>query len=481
MAKRDKNAAGNEQSESLFANIKGALTSALTGPLSRIHKNDASADHEHQQSFTPLDPTQSFLPNNSEDDNEHDSVSSGPLIGQLKDSADNILTFQKAMKGHAAQLNKEIENRRTGAIALMTNITRLLIAGVWLFSAYAIDRAMLAGTSTPFGTMPADHASVIFDLFWKLGVIGVVGAILGVAITAMRGNSDNAKLLNTARDFGDSAASYARDFDHKLTDVRMAMEKYGDDYIKAVSALSSGFLTSVETATFFRTLNVSGERGDARQQFDAYLRNSSKAASDSDSTKYVALFGGAFAGLYMGLIAGYLTFSPPSEAAPTDIQTLLLLYPNAVSALLLPAFLYGFIGMIFDFLRGALTAGVRKQAVSEALDAVLAPFTGSDAPNLNTIAQRMVDARDIYIGNVRGQFGRKASAAPDDDAPRLSRQSPVDEGESTWRNPDSSMQFVETGFQAAPRRWRADFFSESEQGKTGAKRDASNGKNRKRD
>ena len=162
------------------------------------------------------------------------------------------------------------------------------------------------------------------------------------------------------------------------------------------------------------------------------------------------------------------------------------LFPDAAGAILLPAVAYSSVGIVYDLFRTPLSlgAGVRQQALVESLDAVRAPFTGSDAPRMNDIAQRIIDALDVYIGQVRGQFGRR-----DHQTNHASESSADFSGQSdeipAWRRRDTSAKFVDTTFQAAPDTFRTDAYAKKIEadlaGKTGSKRGLFKLKNPPRD
>ena len=445
---------GAATSAGMVASMKAALSDAAA----RLAGRGQETTPAPTDIFRSPDPTKALMPGAAMTEGERARQPvGGDLRDQLQTSGRNILGHQKTVNSHARQLYMDISAREGGWISILANFTRFFVVAYWLYLAWQLRPLRATGGATPFGDMAPVQATALFDIFIKLGAIGAAGAMLGILISFMLGNADNNRLRATARQFGTSAAKLARDFDSSLSDVRQAMDDHKHEYVKAIKALSQGHLTATETAAFFSFLPILYDGSDEREErkkFDGFLRRAATGLGEPPSTKILALFLGLILGVLFGVIYGFLTWAPKPEIA-TDIQSLLQLFPNAASAVLLPAIAYGAIGMVYDLFRNGLSAPIRQQALTDSLDAVRAPFTGMDAPRMNDIAQRIVDALDVYIGNVRGEFGRAHGTDPKSN--HAGNFSSENRDEPEWRRRDSSVKFVDTDFSATPKRWRVDY------------------------
>ncbi len=478
--------------EGHWPNMMGQMRAKATHILSLFSQKPSSESarpnaEDTKQSFAFSDPTTVLFPDDTDDGDAPDRPNSN-LREQLRISGKSILKNQKTINSHAMQLSSDIGAREGGLVSNLANFTRFGIVVYWLYAAYRMQPLKMQGGATPFGQMTAEQVSAVFDIFITLGAIGAAGAMMGILITFISGNSSNAKLQNTAREFGKKAASIARDFDVALTKVRNAMDQHKNEYVLAIKALSQGHLTATETAAFFEFLPILNDGVDDRTErndFFNFLKRSAPNVGEPHIIKLLVLLVGLIIGAWFGFLAGFIQFAPKPETA-TNLQSLLQLFPDAAGAILLPAVAYSSVGIIYDLFRTPLSlgAGVRQQALAESLDAVRAPFTGSDAPRMNDIAQRIIDALDVYIGQVRGQFGRRDHQTnhTSESSADFSEQS--DETPS-WRRRDTSARFVDTDFQAAPDTFRTDAYAKKIEadraGKTGSKRGLFKLKNQPRD
>ena len=165
----------------------------------------------------------------------------------------------------------------------------------------------------------------------------------------------------------------------------------------------------------------------------------------------------------------FFTPKPPSDGPPLPIEQ----YPWAISLIFVGGLVYAAIGLIFAIFAGPITADAATKAREEALDAVRSGFTSREAPRPADIIIRINEAVEVFRARVGRRSGARslagARSADFDNADRS-----FDDEIPPWRNRDSSVKFVETGFSSTPKEWRADpyvdFSSSNRRSEPGAKR-----------
>lgn len=383
-----------------------------------------------------------------------------PLRTRLEQSAENIACYQKIVRKHAGEVWRAVMERRDGFARNIAYYLRVLIGIALVGVALHLDRASLTDGMTIFGPMSVgepNHAAIVSTVFLWFGALLAAGGLIGMVFVAAAGDADNRKVQTRARQLGGEAAAIALKIDANLAAAREEMDRQHAQNrpARAVSALSQGHLIALEAATLFRTLGLLNDRpgepvdAAARRRFAEFLRESAAPDDAPQASAFLAVLAALAIGFAFGYGFAYMQHVPrPESLQQADAASLLKLYPAAAHALLGAALVYVLLGWIFDQLRFVVAADARRQALVEALDAARSPFTGENAPRMDDIAQRIEDALAVYIAWVEPPAAKKAGSeasrdAADDDAP-------------AWRRPPEAPRFVETGFQAAPKTFRAD-------------------------
>ncbi|GAB4523961.1 MAG: hypothetical protein Kow00133_12040 [Amphiplicatus sp.] len=382
-----------------------------------------------------------------------------PLRARLEQSAENIAGYQKALRARAGEVWRAVIERRDGFARNVAYYLRVLIGIALAGVALHLDRASLTDGMTIFGPMSVgepNHAAIVSAVFFWFGALLAAGGLVGLLFVAAAGDADNRKVQARARRLGGEAAAIALRIDAALAAAREEMDRQHaqDRPARAVNALSQAHLIALEAATLFRTLGVlndrPGEPADeaARRRFAEFLRESAAPDDAPQAGAFLAVLAALAIGFAFGYGFAYVQLvSGPESPQQADAASLLKLYPAAAQTLLGAGLIYALLGWIFDQLRVVVAADARRQALVEALDAARSPFTGENAPRMDDIAQRIEDALAVYIAWVERPAakpkGEASFAAADDDAP-------------AWRRPPEGPRFVETGFQAAPKTFRAD-------------------------
>ncbi|MBB5518942.1 hypothetical protein [Amphiplicatus metriothermophilus] len=382
-----------------------------------------------------------------------------PLRARLEESAENIAGYQKTLRARAGEVWRAVVERRDGFARNVAYYLRVLIGIALAGVALHLDRASLTDGMTIFGPMSVsepNHAAIVSAVFFWFGALLATGGLIGLLFVSAAGDADNRKVQARARRLGGDAAAIALRIDAALAAAREEMDRHHarNRPARAVGALSQAHLIALEAATLFRTLGVlndrPGEPADeaARRRFAEFLRESAAPEDVPQAGAFFAVLAALAIGFAFGYGFAYVQFVPgPESPEQTDAASLLKLYPAAAHALLGAGLIYALLGWICGQLRFVIAADARRQALVEALDAARSPFTGENAPRMDDIAQRIEDALAVYIAWVEPPPGKPktgaAAAAAEDDAP-------------AWRRPPEGPRFVETGFQAAPKAFRAD-------------------------
>lgn len=409
------------------------------------------------------DPTRVLFPGDPPDDSE---ISHLPLGSLLEDSAHSMVRRMDILREQAERLVARIADRVEAEVTLITQSMRVLIGLGWLGVAgwlyYATLTARAENMAVLPSGMPVADAMVLSQTFLTIAAAGL-GVAFGVAaLVNLFGDGDNAKVRREAEEFGLAIADASREFDRDLTALRAEMDKRpnpGD----AVTDLSRAHLTALEACAFFRTMpfltNTEGEEAD--RQFRRFLTR--PAQSPPSLPVFIA---GALTGAF--LVYYFLVPRPEGEpSAPLAIAR----YPWAVNLLFFGGLFYAAVGVFLSFFSGALGAGAAAKARAEALDALRGAFTAREAPRPADIIRRIEDAVDVFRARVEGERRSRSNGAVSNHSSGFSAE---EDDVPHWRRRDSSARFVETGFQSAPKTWRADAYAKkiSSEGdrETGSKR-----------
>lgn len=459
-----------------------SMTGAFKGALTRLSGGEASdTASPAQPGLFPADPTRSFAPG---DDDEHDTGPSQlPLGAMMEDAARAMKARADAIRNEANRLNSEISARIEGEVTLRTQGARVAIGLVWAAVAgrlYVLGlNARAADAATLPSGMPVPDAMVLAQTFGTLAAIAVGVAFLIATMTSVFGRGDNKKVRTYGETLGLAIADAAHDFDRTLTELRHAMDRRRDP-ADAVKDLSRAHITALEACVYFREMafltNAQGQQ--AHRYFKGFL---SRPASNPHPAPVLVL--GAILGAFMFKV--YLVLTTPAVPNPDAVPLAITSYPWALALLFLGGLAYAAAGIIFSVLGPAITGDTGTRAREEALDALRGAFTSREAPRPADIIRRIDDAVDVFRARVggRGAGTSRDHAAGDFDPASNHSGGHLDENglEPSWRNRDSSARFVDSGFQAAPKSWRVDFFNDPERREPGAKRDQLFPKNRDAD
>lgn len=441
------------------ADMRSRLSGALNGALGRLHGEQAaqSADKDARASFD--DPTTAFFP---------DEASAGrggiSLDIMLEDSAAAIVHRNQALDSAANDLIARIADRVSGEITLRAQGFRVLVGFLWFGIAawlyVAALNAQAAGETVLSGAvvdgMAVDDAFVLMRVFLIVAAAGLAVAFGIAALANGFGRGDNRKVRAAGEALGLAVADDALEFDRMLTDLRGEMDRRaaaGD----AVVDLSRAHMTALEACAYFRRMPfLTAEDGDqAARQFGDFLYRRPPGFAFSDVL-------GAFAtGAVVGALYIWLAFVPQPEVAAEPATPLAIMqYPWAAAALMLGGFAYASAGLLFASMGDLISGDTRREARADALSALRSAFTAREAPRPADVVRRINDAVDVFKARVGAQTGRARGAgggnlAGANQSPREEAGFDGSEDEiPSWRRRDSSVKFVETGFQAAPAQWR---------------------------
>lgn len=439
-----------------------ALGGALNGALGRLRKSAAEipeADSELKGNAfaNESDPTHAaFL------DGGSDAGGGISLNIMLEDSATAIVQREEELNRGANRLISRIAERVSGEITLRVQGLRVLIGLAWLSIAawlyISALNAQAAGQTTLANGMSVDDAYVLMRVFLIVAGAGLAVAYGIAALVHGFGRGNNRKVREEGEALGAAIAGDALEFDRMLTDLRGEMDRRaaaGD----AVTDLSRAHMTALEACAYFRRMPFlnTEDRNQAETQFRDFLHRRPIGFSIPDMLAAAAL------GATIGAFYIWFAYVPRPEPVEPVTPLAIMQYPWAVAALLLGGLAYASVGLAFAIIGGLIAGNTAPKARAEALEALRSAFTTREAPRPADVIRRINDAIDVFKARVSArQHGglQDSNQTPADDADFSG-----DEADSpAWRRRDSSVKFVETGFQASPARWRTnpeENFSES--------------------
>jgi hypothetical protein len=373
------------------------------------------------------------------------------LAFSLRQSAQKIRDAQDEMRKEGARLAGKIEERRRGEHQLVVNTVRLLIALVWGFLAFRLDREALAaqifGTPIFGGAMPVADAQILSRVFMTLAIAGVGGAMIGGWLTMATGGASNNALRAAAARLGAEAAEIAKEFDKALDQYRARMDRRLAKAADAVEELSRMHMTALESAAFFTDVQflTDPDRDEAARKFRGYLASAARGGGEALS------IGAIIALLCLGFLVGIFVANigaGPASSAPAAAAGSLLKYPLALLAVAGLGLVYAVAGVVLDTIGGSITSSAAAQARDEALDSLRAAFVAGNAPRVDAIIRRIEDAMDVYKARLGSASGGATSAHHVTATPS--------EDEPAWRRAPEGPRFVAQSFLAAPESFRAD-------------------------
>lgn len=466
MGKSDQSGARRERSQARFGTV---LNGALNGALSRLKNAPANAANETAKRAAPgqsaaADPTRAHLPSFAEDggDSASDAL---PLNIMLEDSASDIVRRADELRQDANRLIARIGERVEGEITLQAQGARALIGfiwlgvGVWLY--VSALNAQAAGQPALANGMPVDDAFVLMRAFFIVGAAGLGVAFAISSLANAFGRGDNRKVRLEAERLGGSIADTAMEFDRALTDLRTEMDRReaaGD----AVIDLSRAHMTALEACAYFRRMPflTALDSPGAEASFRRFLFR-----PGVNPPPLPVFISGAVFGAFI-----FFLFFYPHAAPETPLELAILEYPWALALVAVGAVVYALIGLIFSAMPGAVAGGAAAKAHAEALDALRGAFTAREAPRPGDITRRIEDAVDVFRARVSGNARRDLDAGANQSESERADFTAEDSVAPAWRRRDSSVKFVDAGFQAAPRQWRTDASAPSDSGEPETKR-----------
>jgi len=457
-----------------------------------------AAPHENTRGDA-RDPTRTFFPNSAPFPNPGPSAGEtafsataaddsrpggAALDAMLEDSAASIDRRAATLAATANRLNARLAERAAGEVTLHAQGFRILVGFFWFGLAawlyVSALNAQAAGDGVLSGAlvdgMAVDDAYVLMRAFAIVAAAGIAVAIGIAGLTYGFGRGDDRKARAAGEALGAAIADDAHDFNSSLTELRAQMDRHaaaGD----AVVDLSRAHMTALEACAYFRRLPflTATDPDRAARQFGEFLQRPASGFSLFD----LAL--GALLGFLLGAAYIFMAYVPSPEPAQPATPLAIMQYPWAALSLLLGGGAYAFAGVGFALIGNLIAADAVGKARAEALDGLNSAFTAREAPRPADVVRRINDAVDVFRARVAGarhvpKTATGAMTAPEN-APRTPSEREAnhrfgaadgpDPDSPPWRRRDSSVKFVETGFQAAPAQWRADpqaFFSEKAPG-----------------
>lgn len=366
----------------------------------------------------------------------------GSLGDSLQASAKHIADSQLKLAERAKMLSRALNERLDGEATLIAQGFRVLIATVWAFFAFILAWAALTKDQswTAFvGPIAPGDAALLSQAFAIIAAAGMGVAFLRAFMVFGLGKGNNNLLRGRSAELGDEAAEIALEFDRELDRWRRAMDGRQHNPADAVQDLSRAHLTALEAAVFFRGIQflTDSDRNEAALKFRGYLKRHQGGGGNGGAVVPFFLFGFFFGAVYISSLYP----APPAVLSNVPIPTIAN-YPWALLLILGGALVYALSGLMVDTFRDFFTAPAERQARDEALDAVRSGFVAKNAPRIESVIQRIVDALDVYKARVSG-----ARKAPDS-ATHSAEEIPE------WRRGPEAPRFVETPFAAAPKMWR---------------------------
>ena len=458
------------------------LVSSLRNRAERViarlaRSTPAKPTPSRSASFEPPDPTKILLPDGEGDER---TFLSGNLGDRLQASADDIAKTQRMLRDSALDLQETSDARDRGEKHLNIYGFRFLIGAAWLGLAAWLYQAGLVAKAKgqPLaGGIPVEDALVLAQTFSYVGGIAAAAAGLMIVLVFLSGNGSNTRLRQRGEAFGDNLAATARQFNKTLKFFRDKIADSGNSTSDIIPAVSQAHLTALEAKVFFRDTSflTTVDPDAADGYFRDFIRRYTPGGGGYSPLDVIL---GLILGGMVGLGVGYKLFKTVGAGVAEPKIYAIMEYPWAVQALLFGAGLYLAVGIVVDVLSGFFENTEMTKARKEALDSVRSAYTAQEAPLTAEVVRQVEDVVEILRARLspRGdhrQTNHTGASSADfsghsDDIP-------------PWRRRDSSVKFVDTGFQAAPSEWRVDAYEKKLGGKPGSKRGVFGLKNPRRD
>lgn len=381
--------------------------------------------------FSALDPTIGLF---GEADKNDERFEAQPFAA-MSESDDTLNAGKAALEAQKDKLVRRIEARTKGAITMRAQILRLVIAAAWLGA----------------GAWLYSHSGASADAkaFLIVGAAGAGAALLVAGLLAVNGKAGNNAVRREAETMGRLIADAAEDADFNLN-------RLNSGRARSAAALNYAQETSRGAKSYFGALSFLNDQSDANA-FGAFLSPASKSSSALPSFLIGAVAGAALLLLLFAPKPGF------TLATPGFLQD-----PLAAGLLFGGALLYAAAGLLSALFRSKTEAAAAASAQAGALASLRSAYAASEAPAPGDIIRRAGEAAAFARSAVNGETETNHFS---DDKQDDSRFSADEAGEPHWRRRNSSVKFVDTGFQAAPASWRTDAYQENFSRKPVAKRD----------
>jgi len=408
---------------------------------------------------------------------------SGDLGERLERAADDITKRQALLRDSAIDLQRVSAARDRGERQLTIWGFRFLIGAAWLGLAGWLNQSALQARANDLplaNAMPVDDAMVLAHTFFLAGASALGAALIMIALIFISGNGGNDRLRRRGEIFGDALAATAREFNNALKYFRDKISTGDKAAADIVPAVSQAHLTALEAKVFFRDISfltmIDADGADVA--FRGFLR---RFCPSIGGFAFFDVLLGMMLGAIAGLGAGWTLFKPAVEAAAGPVGLAITQYPLALQTLLLGGGLYIVTGVVVELMSGLFTNGEMTKARKAALDSVRSAYIAQEAPLSSEVIRQVEDVVEILRARLGAGSGGRNSLSPSEVAAQspayaLKSQAAVSQFDDpdldmpAWRRRDSSVQFVETGFQAAPKEWRIEPYTDFSNRGTAPKR-----------
>ena len=377
------------------------------------------------------------------------------LGAQLLFTANALDQRGKSLSAARRALAGELSARVGAEGRLVAQALRLTVGVIWL--CIAIVLLVKSGQPVGAGLAPGE-AGVLARVFFMAGVPASILAIaVAIYVQSTRGN--NQRVRQAADRLGREIAAEAKALDHDISGLVQSISR-GGSLGADIENLSKAQYKAIEAQMFFRGLRFLTP--ETHQQSMDDLK---RFLASTGQASVLVVFATAFS---LGAGLSYLVFAERGGYGGGPMPDIFL-YPGYVLTLLIGGSVYLLAGVMSDILAPVFGA-VRRRALEDALDAVRGAFIANDAPRFAEIVRRVDDAmavlqsraealeRDAARGPARSGGADLQGQTHTDCSPRAHVDGPSD---LAWRDRDSSAQFVDVRFQAAPKPFALD--SESKQ------------------
>jgi len=444
-----------------FSGLTASLRAAKDGAIKRLTGAQSKKAAQTRKPAPPeiFDPTVGRFGSSEDGEEARENL---PLGAQLEQSARAMSRRAQALKDGADALAARIRQSAEAEVSLAAQAIRVIIGVAWLGIAFWV----FSGRA---GASPGD-AQILTRAFFIVATLAL-GVAFGIGALISATGKPSAALVRREGDaLGRAMAKTAREFDEALQGFREAMERRGAAS-EAVVDLSRAHMTALEASAYYRDIAFAADADEANANwlFGQFLEQPRQRAAALPVFVSGLLLGG-----FAAAAGVYLEFGPQAGARLPASPLAVAAYPLALYALLLGGVLYAGAGFVAALFAGAIMPRAAAKARRQALSALRAAFAEQEAPRPEDIATRIEDALALY----RSRLGGRGGGANQRAHRESEENAGDDENTAPWRRRDSTVKFVETGFSAAPARWRTDAYEKNFSPRPDAKRRPRDGKNR---